>query len=88
LPADPPRWVLTTQAKIDECADGLSALGFASTVHRPPNDGDDGRFVEFYKQPNGDAVKANFGRVVIVVFGAPQVITVQQYEESPFYEAP
>lgn len=83
--ADPPRWVLTTQADIDTCAEELLPLGYNTMVHR--GDAEGARYVEIYApDPTAKPAVAALGKVVIIVFDAPQVITQEQYEASPFYD--
>lgn len=85
MPLEPPPWILNTQADIDACAEGLLAEGFATTVWRNLNGETPVRYMEIHSA-NGRPVIAEIGKVVLVLFGSPQVVTFEQYQNSPFYE--
>lgn len=87
MPLEPPPWILNTQADIDACAEGLAQAGFTAIVWRRPTDDGIVRHMEI-PMPSGRPQIAEPGKVVILLFGAPQVITYEQYQNSPFYEAP
>jgi hypothetical protein len=83
----PPRWVLADQAAIDACAEDLYAAGFDCRVLRGHDEhGGEIRKLEIYLPDR--QVDAELGLVVIMLFGTLQVITAEQYADSPFYEAP
>lgn len=75
------RWVLTTQADIDRCADAIYASGFASDVHR----GHDAQNSEIHSidiHNPADPTKpltANLTDVVVLQGGMLDVLTADQY---------
>lgn len=85
-------WVLSDQAKINECAEVLYVAGYPSDTKRghdmatPPNP-----VRNILIHIPGDDLNpktATLGQVVVLMGNLLLVLTVEDYEASPFYEEP
>jgi hypothetical protein len=82
--SETPVWVLTTQADMDTCADGLEAAGFATTVERRPDANN--WLIIHIPDRKGQPERADLGQVVIIPFGTPMVVSYEAYAASPYFE--